>query len=91
MDTKTGSSTDPIKVTPKTFVPKSFTPEPPVTFKEKPLENVTQPSLTVTKVTLPKALIQPLQSSRSANGSLPWLPFNHDSRNYERSGQYRPS
>lgn len=46
---------DPIKVTPKTFVPKTFTPEPPVTFKEKPLENVTQPSLTVTKVTLPKA------------------------------------
>ena len=46
---------DPIKVTPKTFVPKSFTPESPVTFKEKPLENVTQPSLTVTKVTLPKA------------------------------------
>ncbi|AEJ25756.1 glucan-binding protein [Streptococcus equi subsp. zooepidemicus ATCC 35246] len=40
---------EPIKV-----VPKTFTPEPPVSFKEKPLEKVTQPSLTLTKVTLPK-------------------------------------
>ncbi|WP_224212496.1 SspB-related isopeptide-forming adhesin [Streptococcus agalactiae] len=45
---------DPIKVVPKTFTPKTFTLEPPVTFKEKPLEKVTQPSLTLTKVTLPK-------------------------------------
>ena len=45
---------DPIKVVPKTFTPKTFTPEPHVTFKEKPLEKVTQPSLTLTKVTLPK-------------------------------------
>ncbi len=42
-------------MTPKTFNPKNFTPEPPVTFKEKPLEKVSQPSLTLTKVTLPKA------------------------------------
>ena len=45
---------DPIKVVPKTFTPKTFMPEPHVTFKEKPLEKVTQPSLTLTKVTLPK-------------------------------------
>ena len=45
---------DPIKFVPKTFTPKTFTPEPPVTFKEKPLEKVTQPSLTLTKVSLPK-------------------------------------
>lgn len=51
---KLDSVPDPIKVVPKTFTPKTFTPEPHVTFKEKPLEKVTQPSLTLTKVTLPK-------------------------------------
>lgn len=45
---------EPIKVVPKTYTPNTFTPEQPVTFKEKPLEKVTQPSLTLTKVTLPK-------------------------------------
>ncbi|MFD3049684.1 GbpC/Spa domain-containing protein, partial [Streptococcus agalactiae] len=45
---------EPVKVVPKTFTPKTFTPEPLVSFKEKPLEKVTQPSLTLTKVTLPK-------------------------------------
>ncbi|HET5228883.1 TPA: LPXTG cell wall anchor domain-containing protein [Streptococcus pneumoniae] len=45
---------EPIKVVPKTFTPKTFTPEPPVIFKEKPLEKVTQPRLTLTKVTFAK-------------------------------------
>ncbi len=45
---------EPIKVLPKTFTPKTFTPEQPVSFKEKPLEKIIQPSLTLTKVTLPK-------------------------------------
>lgn len=45
---------EPIKVMPKTFTPKTFTPEPPVIFKEKPLEKVTQPRLTLTKVTFAK-------------------------------------
>ncbi|CIO30962.1 Agglutinin receptor [Streptococcus pneumoniae] len=40
---------EPIKV-----VPKTFTPEPPVIFKEKTLEKVTQPRLTLTKVTFAK-------------------------------------
>ncbi|CJB79281.1 Agglutinin receptor [Streptococcus pneumoniae] len=45
---------EPIKVVPKTFTSKTFTPEPPVIFKEKPLEKVTQPRLTLTKVTFAK-------------------------------------
>ncbi|CKJ21984.1 Agglutinin receptor [Streptococcus pneumoniae] len=45
---------EPIKVVPKTFTPKTFTPESPVIFKEKPLEKVTQPRLTLTKVTFAK-------------------------------------
>ncbi|VKO78940.1 Agglutinin receptor [Streptococcus pneumoniae] len=45
---------EPIKVAPKTFTPKTFTPEPPVIFKEKTLEKVTQPRLTLTKVTFAK-------------------------------------
>lgn len=45
---------EPIKVVPKTFTPKTFTPEPPVIFKEKTLEKVTQPRLTLTKVTFAK-------------------------------------
>ncbi|HEX1351924.1 TPA: SspB-related isopeptide-forming adhesin [Streptococcus pneumoniae] len=45
---------DPIKVVPKNFTPKTFTPEPPVIFKEKTLEKVTQPRLTLTKVTFAK-------------------------------------
>lgn len=45
---------EPIKVVPKTFTPKTFTPESPMIFKEKPLEKVTQPRLTLTKVTFAK-------------------------------------
>ncbi|VKC92964.1 Agglutinin receptor [Streptococcus pneumoniae] len=45
---------EPIKVVPKTFTPKTFTSEPPVIFKEKTLEKVTQPRLTLTKVTFAK-------------------------------------
>ncbi|MCK1210314.1 LPXTG cell wall anchor domain-containing protein [Streptococcus uberis] len=44
---------EPITVTPDVYTPKSFTPEKPVTFTPKPLEEVVQPSLTLTKVTLP--------------------------------------
>lgn len=44
---------EPITVTPDVFTPKNFTPEKPVTFTPKPLEEVVQPSLTLTKVTLP--------------------------------------
>ncbi|HFI0573379.1 TPA: GbpC/Spa domain-containing protein, partial [Streptococcus suis] len=44
---------EPITVTPDVFSPKTFTPEKPVTFTPKPLEEVVQPSLTLTKVTLP--------------------------------------
>ncbi|HEL1919191.1 TPA: LPXTG cell wall anchor domain-containing protein [Streptococcus suis] len=44
---------EPITVTPDVFTPKTFTPEKPVTFTPKPLEEVVQPSLTLTKVTLP--------------------------------------
>ncbi|HHA6169778.1 TPA: SspB-related isopeptide-forming adhesin [Staphylococcus aureus] len=44
---------EPITVTPDVFIPKTFTPEKPVTFTPKPLEDVVQPSLTLTKVTLP--------------------------------------
>ncbi|MER0123182.1 SspB-related isopeptide-forming adhesin [Streptococcus sp. ZJ93] len=44
---------EPLTVEPETYTPKSFTPEPPVTFTPKPLNNVTQPTLTLTKVTEP--------------------------------------
>lgn len=44
---------EPITVTPDVFTPKTFTPEKPVTFTPTPLEEVVQPSLTLTKVTLP--------------------------------------
>lgn len=44
---------EPITVIPDVFTPKTFTPEKPVTFMPKPLEEVIQPSLTLTKVTLP--------------------------------------
>lgn len=44
---------EPITVTPDVFTPKTFTPEKPVTFTPKPLEEVVQPTLTLTKVTLP--------------------------------------
>lgn len=44
---------EPITATPDVFTPKTFTPEKPVTFTPKPLEEVVQPSLTLTKVTLP--------------------------------------
>ncbi|NRG70046.1 glucan-binding protein, partial [Streptococcus suis] len=44
---------EPITVTPDIFTPKTFTPEKPVTFTPKPLAEVVQPSLTLTKVTLP--------------------------------------
>ncbi|GAA5394846.1 GbpC/Spa domain-containing protein [Streptococcus uberis] len=44
---------EPITVTPDVFTPKTFTPEKPVTFTPKPLEEVVQPSLTLTKVNLP--------------------------------------
>lgn len=44
---------EPITVTPDVYTPKSFTPEKPVTFTPKPLEEVVQPTLTLTKVTLP--------------------------------------
>ncbi|HGA1217567.1 TPA: GbpC/Spa domain-containing protein, partial [Streptococcus suis] len=44
---------EPITVTPDVFTPKTFTPEKPVTFTPKPLEEVVQPSLSLTKVTLP--------------------------------------
>lgn len=44
---------EPITVTPDIYIPKTFTPEKPVTFTPKPLEEVVQPSLTLTKVTLP--------------------------------------
>ncbi|MFH6795300.1 GbpC/Spa domain-containing protein, partial [Streptococcus suis] len=44
---------EPITVTPDVFSPKTFTPEKPVTFTPKPLEEVVQPSLSLTKVTLP--------------------------------------
>lgn len=44
---------EPITVTPDVFIPKTFTLEKPVTFTPKPLEDVVQPSLTLTKVTLP--------------------------------------
>lgn len=43
----------PITVTPDVYTPKTFTPEKPVTFTPKSLEEVVQPSLTLTKVTLP--------------------------------------
>ncbi|MEQ5864364.1 GbpC/Spa domain-containing protein, partial [Streptococcus suis] len=44
---------EPITVTPDVFTPITFTPEKPVTFTPKPLEEVVQPSLSLTKVTLP--------------------------------------
>ncbi|WP_105141941.1 SspB-related isopeptide-forming adhesin [Streptococcus suis] len=44
---------EPITVTPDVYIPKTFTPEKPVTFTPKPLKEVVQPSLTLTKVTLP--------------------------------------
>ena len=44
---------EPITVTPDVYIPKTFTPEKPLTFTPKPLEEVVQPSLTLTKVTLP--------------------------------------
>lgn len=44
---------EPITVTPDIYTPKTFTPEKPVTFTPKPLDEVVQPSLTLTKVTLP--------------------------------------
>ncbi|WP_044984736.1 hypothetical protein, partial [Streptococcus suis] len=44
---------EPITVTPDVYTPKTFTPEKPVTFTPKPLEEVVQPNLTLTKVTLP--------------------------------------
>ncbi|HFU4460248.1 TPA: GbpC/Spa domain-containing protein, partial [Streptococcus suis] len=44
---------EPITVTPDVFTPKTFAPEKPVTFTPKPLDEVVQPSLTLTKVTLP--------------------------------------
>ncbi|HFH9469327.1 TPA: SspB-related isopeptide-forming adhesin [Streptococcus agalactiae] len=44
---------EPITVTPDVFTPKTFTPEKPVTFIPMPLDEVVQPSLTLTKVTLP--------------------------------------
>ncbi|MFS9142052.1 SspB-related isopeptide-forming adhesin [Streptococcus infantis] len=44
---------EPITVTPDVYIPKTFTPEKPVTFTPKPLEEVVQPSLTLDKVTLP--------------------------------------
>ncbi len=47
---------EPITVTPDVFTPKTFTPEKPVTFTPKPLDEVVQPSLTLTKVTLPVKL-----------------------------------
>ncbi len=52
---------EPIKVTPETYTPKIFTPEKPVTFTPKSVEKVPQPSLTLTKVTLPTNLkLEPL-------------------------------
>ncbi|EHI69350.1 glucan-binding protein C [Streptococcus ictaluri 707-05] len=44
---------DPVPFTPEVFTPKTFTPENPVTFTPKPLETVVEPSVTLTKVTLP--------------------------------------
>ncbi|MEY8462300.1 SspB-related isopeptide-forming adhesin [Streptococcus merionis] len=44
---------DPVPFTPEVFTPKTFTPEKPVTFTPKPLETVSEPSVTLTKVTLP--------------------------------------
>ncbi|HEM4219970.1 TPA: glucan-binding protein, partial [Streptococcus suis] len=44
---------EPITVTPDIYIPKTFTPEKPVTFTPKPLDEVVQPNLTLTKVTLP--------------------------------------
>ncbi|HEM3629180.1 TPA: LPXTG cell wall anchor domain-containing protein [Streptococcus suis] len=44
---------EPITVTPDVYTPKTFTPEKPVTFMPKPLEEVVQPNLTLTKVNLP--------------------------------------
>ncbi|HGD0789135.1 TPA: SspB-related isopeptide-forming adhesin [Streptococcus agalactiae] len=52
---------EPIKVTPETYTPKIFTPEKTVTFTPKSVEKVPQPSLTLTKVTLPTNLkLEPL-------------------------------
>ncbi|VHC84679.1 SspB-related isopeptide-forming adhesin [Streptococcus pyogenes] len=44
---------DPIKVTPDVFTPKTFTPEPEVSFTPKPTTPVEQPKLTLVKVTPP--------------------------------------
>ncbi|MTV80888.1 hypothetical protein GM546_13680, partial [Streptococcus pneumoniae] len=67
---------EPIKVVPKTFTPKTFTPEPPVIFKEKPLEKVTQPRLTLTKVTFAK---EPRSEPLPKAPQVPTVPY-HDYR-----------
>ncbi|MDQ8807348.1 GbpC/Spa domain-containing protein, partial [Streptococcus ruminantium] len=64
---------EPITVTPDVFTPKTFTPEKPVTFTPKPLEEVVQPSLTLTKVTLP---VKPIPKELPTPPQIPTVHYH---------------
>lgn len=64
---------EPITVTPDVFTPKNFTPEKPVTFTPKPLEEVVQPSLTLTKVTLP---VKPIPKELPTPPQVPTIHYH---------------
>ncbi|MBO4132550.1 glucan-binding protein, partial [Streptococcus suis] len=64
---------EPITVTPDIFTPKTFTPEKPVTFTPKPLAEVVQPSLTLTKVTLP---VKPIPKELPTPPQVPTIHYH---------------
>lgn len=64
---------EPITVTPDVFTPKNFTPEKPVTFTPTPLEEVVQPSLTLTKVTLP---VKPIPKELPTPPQVPTIHYH---------------
>lgn len=64
---------EPITVTPDVYTPKTFTPEKPVTFTPKPLEEVVQPSLTLTKVTLP---VKPIPKELPTPPQVPTIHYH---------------
>ncbi|VTS29929.1 agglutinin receptor [Streptococcus porcinus] len=64
---------EPITVIPDVFTPKTFTPEKPVTFMPKPLEEVVQPNLTLTKVTLP---VKPIPKELPTPSQVPTVHYH---------------